>query len=72
MYTVSKNPSQTVFKMGGIIFNFANICRVEQEYNNPEVKAKDNSIHIYTVDGECRKFYGYNVDTFWDFLFSEK
>ena len=57
MYTVSKNPSQTVFKMGGIIFNFANICRVEQEYNNPEVKAKDNSIHIYTVDGECRKFY---------------
>lgn len=72
MYTVSKNPSQTVFKMNGVIFNFANICRVEQEYSNPEVDAKNNFIRIYMVDGECRKIYGYDVDTFWDFLFSEK
>jgi hypothetical protein len=72
MYTMSKNPSQTVFKIDDIIFNFANVCRVEQECNNPEVKAKDNSIRIYTVDGECRKFFGWNIDTFWDFLFGEK
>lgn len=72
MYTVSKNPSQTVFKMDGIIFNFANVCRVEQEYNNPEVKAKDNSICIYTVDGNPKKFFGWDVNTFWDFLFGEK